>query len=85
MNDRSMIVYENKNYAIKVGIPPKTPDFPEPFEVYLIVNKTWGVTEYFHQVLPYAIRWADQFNDILEGKPTDPEKVQDQHAAQLFN
>lgn len=62
------MVYENSHYRIEVGVPPKTPDFPEPPMAYLIFNKETEVLEYFHSVLYYAKQWADQFRDLLDGK-----------------
>lgn len=61
-------IFENNNYAITVGVPPKTSEFPEPFPVYLITNKSTGVLEYWHQVFPYAKLWANQFSDHIDGK-----------------
>lgn len=62
------MVYENKNYVVVVGMPPKTPDFPEPVDAYLVFNKETGVMEYFHSILYYVKQHADHLSDLLEGK-----------------
>ena len=85
-NNKTNIVYENKHYHLTVGTPPKTPDYPEPFPVYLIWNTSTGVMEYFHQVLYYAKAWADQFSDMLDGKTQDGEETKVPEAqGSLFN
>lgn len=78
------VIYENASYKIVVGLPPKTVEFPEPFEVYLVINKDTGVLETFHQVLPYAKNWADQFDAYLRGVDADTEKVVDPQAEYIF-
>jgi hypothetical protein len=62
-------VHENQNYMVVVGIPPSTPDMPNPINAYLIVNKETGVTESWHGILFYATQNADLFNDMLVNPP----------------
>lgn len=82
-------IHENAFYQVVVGIPPKTTDFPEPIEAYLVKNKQTGVIEYFHSVLFYAKQQADYFADLLAGKyDKEVEEAKEaQHATQrgLFN
>lgn len=72
------VVHENDNYIVAVGLPPITPDMPQPLFGYLIVNKETGVTESWHGVLFYAKQNADLFNDLL----VSPPKKEEQRAAE---
>lgn len=72
LSGTSKSIYENNNYHVVVGLPPKTKDFPEPIESYLVVNKRYGVVEYWHSVLFYVKQHADFLSDLLDGKQQDP-------------
>lgn len=65
----SKAVYENEHYEVVVGIPPSTPDMPNPITAYLVINKETGVTESWHSVLFYVKQNADLFNDMLVNPP----------------
>jgi hypothetical protein len=67
------MVYENSRYVVSIGVPPKTREFPEPINSYLVHNKETGVLEYFDSVLYRAKETADQLRDLLDGKkPPNP-------------
>lgn len=79
------VVYENKNYKVIVGIPASSSDFPNPTPAYLIVNKIWGVIEYFDSRLHMVKEFADYLNDRVEGKPIDEKAKSENPNADLFN
>ena len=71
------VVYENKNYALVVGLAPPTVSMPTPIDAYLVFNKETGVMESWQGVLFYAKQEADLFNDLLENPPRQKEEKEE--------
>lgn len=68
-------IYENTTYKVLVGMPPVTPEMPNPLPCYLIINKETGVTESWHGILAYAKQNADLFHEMLHPKQKDADVV----------
>lgn len=65
-----LVVYENTNYYVTIGIPPATDQFPNPRAGYLVISKETGVEETFHSIRSHAVGWADSLSEQLMADAT---------------
>jgi hypothetical protein len=79
------LVYQNENYKLIVGVPPATPQDPEPTVGYLIVNKETGVLESWHSILFYAKQNADMFNKLLLTPEKEIKQIEEGQTKFSFN